>query len=165
MLNRRRVHSRQDHEQLVAFYRVITLQYALVVRIRPTAFLERNVSAARATIPVTIVFGEFNAPTIGTCLLLLRAAVLLSSRERNIDLHEFTGFDNYIFESVAFDECEVAIRLVLVELCDVWFFDTETISTRRQLERVPTFRRSSEPSRTTRYLIRCDHGYASRCRS
>src|SRR4029450_1445038 len=57
-------HRSQNHEQLVAFDRVIALENVLIVRIPPATAFERNIAATRATVTVTIVFGKGDAPAI-----------------------------------------------------------------------------------------------------
>ena len=71
-----RINEGQNHESLVADDRIVAFDFALMIRVVPASFRERNVAAARAFIAITIVFGKPDAPTIahltpaGLCLRL-----------------------------------------------------------------------------------------------
>src|SRR6185369_1338868 len=91
----------EDHEELVAFDRVIAFEHVLVVRIPPAGPLERNVAAPRATIAVAIIFGKRDAPAIGRFPALRRDGLARRGwGEGNINRGVLIGFDDYVFELV-----------------------------------------------------------------
>src|SRR5690349_18235611 len=116
LLNVRRTDSGEDHEQLVAFDRVIALEDVLIVRIPPATALERNVATARAAIAVPIVFGKLDAPAIGSLASLRRGrGGCRRWREGNGDDSLPAPFDDDVFERVAACDRKVAVVFVFVE--------------------------------------------------
>src|SRR5262249_32288300 len=62
----------QDHEGIVTFDGVITLEHAFIVGIPPTTASERNVATSSTTITVTVVLRETNAPAIPALASVIR---------------------------------------------------------------------------------------------
>src|SRR5262249_48699221 len=106
----RTANRRQNHEQLVAFDRVVAFENVLIVRIPPATAFERNVAATRAAIAVAIVFRKYDAPAIRRLApLWRRRRTSRWWRNGNIDDCFLTGFDHDVLERVATHDSKVAV--------------------------------------------------------
>src|ERR1700752_303339 len=131
----RAAHGSQNHEELIALYRVITFQDVLIVRIPPPTAFERNVATTSAPIAISIGFRKSDTPTIGR-LPSLRRRHWAGWRWRNRDINHalLSRFDNQVLECVTTDDRKVAVVLIFIELCGVGLVQSKAIGAGRQRE-------------------------------
>src|SRR5215216_1329343 len=109
-------HGSENHEQLVAFDRIVAFENVLVIWIPPAASLEGDIATSCAAIAVTIVFGKDDAPPVRSFTALRRRRLGGRSRRNgNIDDDFFVRLDNDVFKRIAVHDREVAVVFIFVE--------------------------------------------------